>query len=153
MCRNSRPEVFCEKGVLRNFTKFTGKHLCQSPEACNFIKKKILPQVFSCEFCESSKNTFYYRTPLVAAFAQVIIYSVLCKFSVDLADIKNFIGYSDSYRMVSYFIFHHFHVDGFKFRPTCSISIIKKRLLLQYIQFEIWFPDVFRGYRKGTSLA
>ena len=28
--RSSRPEVFCEKGVLRNFTKFTGKHLCQS---------------------------------------------------------------------------------------------------------------------------
>ena len=28
--RNSRPEVFCKKGVLRNFVKFTGKHLCQS---------------------------------------------------------------------------------------------------------------------------
>ena len=28
--RNSRPEVFCKKVVLRNFTKFTGKHLCQS---------------------------------------------------------------------------------------------------------------------------
>ena len=27
--RNSRPEVFCEKGVLRNLAKFTGKHLCQ----------------------------------------------------------------------------------------------------------------------------
>ena len=27
---NSRPEVFCKKGVLRNFAKFTGKHLCQS---------------------------------------------------------------------------------------------------------------------------
>ena len=25
----SRPEVFCLKGVLRNFSKFTGKHLCQ----------------------------------------------------------------------------------------------------------------------------
>ena len=24
------PEVFCKKGVLENFTKFTGKHLCQS---------------------------------------------------------------------------------------------------------------------------
>ena len=23
-------EVFCKKGVLRNFAKFTGKHLCQS---------------------------------------------------------------------------------------------------------------------------
>ena len=24
------PEVFCKKGVLRNFTKFTGKHLRQN---------------------------------------------------------------------------------------------------------------------------
>ena len=28
--RSSRPEVFCKTGVLENFTKFTGKHLCQS---------------------------------------------------------------------------------------------------------------------------
>ena len=28
--RNSRPEMLCEKDVLRNFAKFTGKHLCQS---------------------------------------------------------------------------------------------------------------------------
>ena len=27
--------------------------------ACNFIKKEALAQVFSCEFCESSKNTFF----------------------------------------------------------------------------------------------
>ena len=25
--RSSRPEVFCKKGVLKNFAKFTGKHL------------------------------------------------------------------------------------------------------------------------------
>ena len=53
------------KGVLRNITKFTGKHLCQSlffnkvSEACNFIKKEKLAQVFSCEFCEISKNIFF----------------------------------------------------------------------------------------------
>ena len=29
-CRSSCPEVFCKKGVLRNFGKFTGKHQCQS---------------------------------------------------------------------------------------------------------------------------
>ena len=29
ICRSSRPELFCKKGVLRNFAKFTGKHLCQ----------------------------------------------------------------------------------------------------------------------------
>ena len=26
---------------------------------CNFIKKETLAQVFSCEFCETSKNTFF----------------------------------------------------------------------------------------------
>ena len=60
--RSSRPEVFCKKGVLRNFTKFTGKHLCQSfflnKVAASFIKKETLAQVFSCEFCEISKSTF-----------------------------------------------------------------------------------------------
>ena len=42
ICRSSRPEVFCKKGVLKNFGKFTGKHLCQSlrHEVCNFIKKR-----------------------------------------------------------------------------------------------------------------
>ena len=29
-CRSSHPELFCKKGVIRNFAKFTGKHLCQS---------------------------------------------------------------------------------------------------------------------------
>ena len=72
--RSSCPEVFCKKDVLRNFAKFTGKHLCQSlyfnkvaGKACNFIKKESLAQGFSCEFCEISKNTFFYRTPPVAA--------------------------------------------------------------------------------------
>ena len=27
--RSSDPELFCRKGVLGNFTKFTGKPLCQ----------------------------------------------------------------------------------------------------------------------------
>ena len=36
--------------------------------ACNFIKKETLAQVFSCEICEISKNTFSYRTPPVAAY-------------------------------------------------------------------------------------
>ena len=37
------------------------------PHTCNFIKKNTLAQVFSCEFCEISNNTFFDRTPLVAA--------------------------------------------------------------------------------------
>ena len=52
---SSLPEVFCKKVVLRNFAKFTRKHLCQSvppvPQPCNFIK---------------IESTFSYRTLLVA---------------------------------------------------------------------------------------
>ena len=62
--------AFCRKDVLRNFAKFTGKHLCQSlffNKVFNFIKKETLAQVYSCEFCEISKSTFFYRTPLLAA--------------------------------------------------------------------------------------
>ena len=64
--RSSRPEVFCKKAVLRNITKFAGKHLFQSlffnkvaslsPET---LLKKTLAQVFSCEFCKISKNNFF----------------------------------------------------------------------------------------------
>ena len=62
--RRTRPEVFCKKGLLTNFTKFIGKHLCQSL----FLNKVAgLRQVFSCEFCQISKNTFFHRTPLMAA--------------------------------------------------------------------------------------
>ena len=31
-----------------------------------FFNKKRLALVFSCEFCENFKNTYFYRTPLVA---------------------------------------------------------------------------------------
>ena len=31
------------------------------------IKKEALAQVFSCEVCKISKNTLFYRTPLVTA--------------------------------------------------------------------------------------
>ena len=67
--RSSHQRCSMKKGVFRNFTKFTGKHLCQSlffnkvaglrPQTCNFIKKETLAQVFCCEFCENSKNTLF----------------------------------------------------------------------------------------------
>ena len=49
-----------KKGILRNFTKFTGKYLFQSlffnrqPEACNFIQKETLAQVFPRKFLKNS---------------------------------------------------------------------------------------------------
>ena len=82
--RSSRPDVFCKKGILSNFAKFTGKHLCHSlffnkvadlrPAT---ITKETLTQVFSCEFREISKNTFFHRTPLVTVSDHCLFLSVL----------------------------------------------------------------------------
>ena len=69
--RSNRPDMFCKKDVIRNFAKFTGNHLCQClyfNMVAGFIKIETLAQVFPCEFCKISKNTFSYRTPPVAAF-------------------------------------------------------------------------------------
>ena len=83
--KTPRTEVFCEKGVLGNFAKFTGKHLCQNlfinkvAGLFNFIKKETLAQVLSCEFCKISKNTFSYRTlPLAASDACVYEHKSKC---------------------------------------------------------------------------
>ena len=58
------------KGVLRNFVKFTGKHLRQSlffnkaaglrsDTGKKLCQEKTLAPAFSYEFCEISKNTFF----------------------------------------------------------------------------------------------
>ena len=44
-----------KKGVLKNFAKFTGKHLCKSlcfnkVADLNFVEKETLAQVFFCKF-------------------------------------------------------------------------------------------------------
>ena len=53
------PESFNKVAGLHqacNANQLTGFYMM---EACNFIKKEALAQVFSCEFCKISKNTFF----------------------------------------------------------------------------------------------
>ena len=51
-CRSSCPEVFLKLflEISQNSREYT---------VCIFIKKETLAQVFSCEFCEISKNNFF----------------------------------------------------------------------------------------------
>ena len=86
LSRSSLPDVFCKKSVLRNFAKFTGKHLCQNlffnevaclgvssimfsttllkrdSQACSFMKKETLAQMISCEFFEIFRTLFLKNT-------------------------------------------------------------------------------------------
>ena len=58
--RMSHQRCSIKEGVPRNVTKFTGMS--------TLIKKETLAQVFSCEFCETSQNIFFYRTLLDDCF-------------------------------------------------------------------------------------
>ena len=65
--RSSNQRCSVRKGALRNFTKFTGKHLCQNLffnknaglRPATLLKKRIWHRYFTCEFCEISENTFF----------------------------------------------------------------------------------------------
>ena len=50
--------------------------MCRSLFFNKVAEKEALIHVFSCEFCEISKNAFLHRTPLVAAsdISQLILY-------------------------------------------------------------------------------
>ena len=57
--RSSHQKYSLKKGVLRNLAARVSFLINLETEACNFIKKETLAQVFFCEFCEVSKNTLF----------------------------------------------------------------------------------------------
>ena len=80
--------MFCEKSVLENYTKFTGKHLWQSPFlnitaglGSATLLKKILAQVFFCEFCEVFNNTIFteHLQWLLPQFKKIILHDFFSK--------------------------------------------------------------------------
>ena len=56
-----------EMKQTRNLQEKTRERSEAVASAYNFIKKETLPHVFSCEFCEISKNTYSNKTLPVAA--------------------------------------------------------------------------------------
>ena len=71
--------MFCEIGVLKNFTNFPRKHQCcilflikLQPFRTETLHKETQTQVFSCETCEILKNKFFVE--LHRATASLAIY-------------------------------------------------------------------------------
>ena len=98
--RSSRPEVFCKKGVLRNFAKLTGKHLCQSPlfnkvagSAATLFLKKLWRRCFTVNFTKFLRAPFFYRTlPVTASDLLIVILKDFTLLSVKLST-KHFIKF------------------------------------------------------------
>ena len=65
--RSSRLEVFCKKDVLKNFDKFTGKHLCQSLFLTKFagLRPAALLKNRSWHRCFPVNLSKFLRTPFL----------------------------------------------------------------------------------------
>ena len=75
---------FCLKCILSQKNSVTLRNPMASVEAAparNFIIKKTLAQIFSCKFCELSKNTFFYRaSPVASSVSRKVILSFIFYF-------------------------------------------------------------------------
>ena len=68
--------MFCKKGVLRNFIKFTGKHTCQSlffnkVVAAALLKKRLWHRSFPVNFAKFLRTPFFHRSPLMVASVNI----------------------------------------------------------------------------------
>ena len=73
--RSSRPEVFCRKGVLRKFAKFTGKH-----RPATLLKKRLWHRFFPVNFAK------FLRTPFLTEHLRWLLLSILAILGILSAD-------------------------------------------------------------------
>ena len=113
MFRSSRPKVFCKAGVLKNFAKFTEKHLWQSlffkkvaglrPAA--LLKKRLWHRCFPVNFRK------FLRTPFLQVTSRRLLLYILTE--------------SDGFRYISFYLqLKRYHIISKKCKSHKSISWI-----------------------------
>ena len=70
--RSSCLHIFFKIGVFKNFANFRGKHLCWSLFLIK-LQKETPIQVLSGEICKILWNSFFYRTPPMAAYCSCVL--------------------------------------------------------------------------------
>ena len=90
--RTSRLEVFCKKGVLRNFVKFTGKYLCQSLffNKVPGLKKRLWHSFFPVNFVKFLRTPFFikYLWCLLLSFFSYVDKSKTINFTTNIISRK-----------------------------------------------------------------
>ena len=129
--RSSRLEVFCRKDVLRNFEKFTGKHLCQSLlfnkvaglRTVTLLKKEILYRCFPVNFSKFLKTpsiTEHLRWLLLKAPVNQLIFRVV------LVDLQLYYSRTFSQEVFKHMCFGHFKARKYYYGRTSANENVKK---------------------------
>ena len=129
-----------KKAVLKNFAKFRGKHMC---------KKKTLTQVFSCEFYETFRKTFFTERLRVTASVCSSVYSSWVK-AIKLLKAQHFtIFLTEKTKNIK---LQHLTAD--EERTLLSLAFFERFSLGEFI----WIKEIFvkligRIWKKGYSSA
>ena len=116
-----------KKGVLKNFTKFTRKHLCKSlfliqlqSQACNFIKKRLQHRCFQ-------ETQMFLRTPFLQNISGQLLHQCIIEccfirnlsrdFPLEMIISSNQIGFRQSKNLLL-------------INQKCKYSFIKKARVL-----------------------
>ena len=90
--RSCCPKMFCKKGVLRNFVKFTGKHLCQSLFFDKVAGLRLWHRWFPVNL------TKFLRTPFFTEYLRWLLLHIKQKIGVSSATvIKQFVQVSSAH--------------------------------------------------------
>ena len=120
--RNSRLEVFCRKGVLRNFEKFTRKHLRQSLlfnkvaglRTVTLVKKRFGDRCFPVKFSKHLRWLLL-KTPV----NQLI-------FREELVDLQLYYSRTFSQEVFKHMCFKHFKARKYYYGRTSANENVKK---------------------------
>ena len=120
--RGSRQEVFCRKGVLRHFEKFTGKHLCQSLlfnkvaglRTVTLLKKRFWYSCFPVNFSKFLKTTSITETPV----NQLV-------FREELVELQFYYSQTFSLEVFKHICFKHFNARKYHYGRTSANENVK----------------------------
>ena len=129
--RSCRLEVFCRKGVFRNFEKFTGKHLCQSLlfnkvaglRTVTLLKKRFWYRCFSVncsKFLKAPSITEHLRWLLLKTPMNQLI------FREELVDLQLFSSRTFSQDVFKHMCFKHFNSRKYHYGRTSANENVKK---------------------------
>ena len=129
--RSSRLEVFCRKGVLRNFEKFTGKHLCQSflfnkvagLRTATLLKKRFWYRCFTVNFLK------FLKTPSITEhlwwlFLKTPVNQLI--YREELVDLQLYSSRTFSQEVFKHMCFKHFNTRKYYYGRTSANKNVKK---------------------------
>ena len=128
--RSSRLEAFCRKGVLRNFEKFTGKHLYQSLlfnkaadlRTVTLLKKRFWYRCFPVNFSKFLKTLSiaeHLRWLLLKTSVNQLI------FREELVDLQLYYSRTFSQEVFQHICFKHFKARKYYYDRTSANENVK----------------------------